>query len=827
MRLNDIFEEKLDEVNMSPGALADFAKTEFAQAMTAGFEAELVIPNAQSDDEGEMEPDYDEDRRCRSTDDIRRFFEGDYNSERQIERAIEQIDEEFFEYADEQIRSDFDEDERDDMIREILKDMDKSPEEIEEIMDERSSKEYDQAESSAWESYRENADYDQYVRQFFDRNYRYMSDVANSVSLDWPYWTNGGNGEGESSEDIAKDIADTIGMPVKASSGYHGAKRGTGFFILEPDSSIDSDDGEAGLELVSPPMPLAQCLEYLDKVFDWAQIRGCTTNSSTGFHMGISIPDQTRENVDHLKFTLFLGDDYVLQQFGRESNTYAKSMMKEMSQKLKNLSAGSGRMDAEGMLRAFKDGLNSSAAKFVKTSLTTTHDRYVTVNIKDKYIEVRSAGGDYLGDLPKIKNTLLRYVRAMGLAADPEAEKQEYAKKLYKFLSPMVRGDEDIIKYFTQFSAGTLPSTALKSFIRQAQMKRGGRKAAGSGIELGEGPNLYLFKYYSVVDPADDPEKFTINVRGASRRDAIANFRKKFEEGDYNILEIKDIDITDNSASQAQARASAEATGLYRIIDNNGAYLATITADNPMDAYTKAVQRVTTAGLADGSWKLIAPGGRQIYPDPAFSPTASNTTTYRMLDRGHGYLASVNAENVMDAYTRASQIASNAQLEQGSWRLIDPSGRQVYPEPSSRIVSVGPGRSASNENRYIVTYTNAYGGSTMAPRVMAATPQQAAEQILAQHPGSQVTSVQDFASGGLGPNLLRSIQTNDDDIPELPGEFVDDPMTPGTYIIKYTDISGARHQTAIDANSAVEAKEWFRSNHPVTYHITDVYRHTA
>jgi hypothetical protein len=257
----------------------------------------------------------------------------------------------------------------------------------------------------------------------------------------------------------------------------------------------------------------------------------------------------------------------------------------------------------------------------------------------------------------------------------------------------MVRGDDDIIKYFTQYSAGTLPSTALKSFIRQAQMKRGSRKAAGSGIEMGEGPNLYLFKYYSVVDPADDPEKFTINVRGDSRRSAIANFRKKFEEGDYNILEIKDIDITDNSAAQAQARASAEASNLYRMTDNYGAYLATITADNVMDAYTKATQKASHAGLEAGTWKLMGPGGRQIYP-----------------------------------------------------------------EPSSRVVSVGP--------------------------------------------------------------------RQDDDIPELPGEFVDDPMDnePSTYIIKYTDISGERHQTAIDANSAEEARQWFMSNHPVTYHVTDIYR---
>jgi len=699
MRLIDIFEEKLDEVNMSPGALADFAKTPFAQSMTAGFEAELVIPDAQGGDDGDIEPDYDADIRCTSTQDIRDFFQGDYNGRRDVDRAIEQIDEEFFEYADEKIRDEFEENEQDDMIREILKDNGKTPEEIEEIMsleDKRYNRDYQNAYEQAWEDYRDGASYDEYVRGFFRLYYPNMSDVANSVNLDWPAWTNGSSGEGETAEEIARDIASNIGMPVKASGGYHGTKRGTGFFILEPDSSIESDDGEAGLELVSPPMPLAQCLEYLDKVFAWADSRGCRTNSSTGFHMGISIPDQSRENVDHLKFTLFLGDDYVLKQFGRESNSYAKSMMKEMTQKLKNLSAGSGRMDAEGMLRAFKDGLNSSAAKFVKTSLTTTHDRYVTVNIKDKYIEVRSAGGDYLGDLPKIKNTLLRYVRAMGLAADPEAEKQEYAKKLYKFLSPMVRGDEDIIKYFTQFSAGTLPSTALKSFIRQAQMKRKGANAPPKEDSIGEGPNLYRF----IIQDLESEKMHDVLVRGTSRRDAMATVRGEeggFDEASWNIFKIEDVDVTDNSAARAQAQASALSSGLYRITNNEGGYIGTITSDNAMDAYTQAYQRLRAAGLENSSWRLIAPGGRQIYPDPAFGPTASN------------------------------------------------------------------------QNR-----------------------------------------------------------RETDDIPELPGEFVADPMANAqTYIIKYIDPDGAVQRTAIDANSADQARQWFQANHPRTYNITDVYRHTA
>ena len=694
MRLNEIFEEQLDEVNMSPGALADFAKTPFAQAMTAGFEAELVIPNAQSDDDGEMEPDYDMDERIRGWDDIRDFFVGDYNTRRTVDRAIEEMQEEFFSDGSDAFSEEM-QDEIIDYIRAAAKDDGMSQEEIDAMIeDPNDNSDYEKYQNDAREEL-ESDFYENYFNTWI-RNYPRMSTVSENFNLDWPYWTSGSSGDGESSESIADDIASSIGMPVKASGGYHGMKRGTGFFILEPDSSIDSDDGEAGLELVSPPMPLSQCLEYLDKVFRWANERGCTTNSSTGFHMGISIPGQTMENVDHLKFTMFLGDDYVLQQFGRESNTYAKSMVQQMSQKVKNLGAGYGIMGAEGMLKAFKDGLNSSAAKFVKTTLTKTPDRYVTVNIKDKYIEVRSAGGDYLDDLDKIKNTLLRYVRAMGLAADPEAEKQEYAKKLYKFLSPMVRGDDDIIKYFTQYSAGTLPATALKSFIRQAQMKRGNKKVTGEKGVLGEGPNLYLFIYYSVVDPADDPENFTIEVRGDSRRDAIANFRKKFEEGDYNILGIKNIDITDDSASRAQAQASAQASGVYRITDNNGSYLATIMADNPMDAYSKAIQRVTAAGLADGSWKLMAPGGRQIYPDPAF------------------------------------------------------------------------GSSGSSQNR-----------------------------------------------------------RETDDLPELPGEFVADPMAARTYIIKYIDLDGFVYRTAVDANSADSAREWFQSNHPSTYRVTDVYRHTA
>ena len=320
MRLFEMFEEKIDEVNMSPGALADFAKTEFAQSMTAGFETELIVPD---------------------------------------------------------------------------------------------------------------------------------------------------NG----AEAISIHIADAIGMPVKYKKGYHGVKRGTGYFILEPDSSIgynnkeDEDtmgDNEIGLELVSPPMPFAQTLEYLDKVFSWANSYGCRADSTTGFHMGISIPNQNKNNVDYLKFILFLGDEYVLNEFGRGDNEYAQA--------LSSILVGNLSYDFKRTLAKVRAGMNSKAARTLTKNLGSSHNgKYVSVNIKPNYIEVRSAGGeDYIKNVDKIKLTLMRYVRAMALAADPEAEKNEYAKKFYKFLnrsSHFPREENAIMQLFVQYSTGQMSAEELTQKI--------------------------------------------------------------------------------------------------------------------------------------------------------------------------------------------------------------------------------------------------------------------------------------------------------------------------------------------------------------------------
>ena len=524
----------------------------------------------------------DMDERISSWGDIQDFFVGDHNTRGEVLRVIEDMQEEFFNDAVEA----FDEQMLDDQIalaKEEAKSDGLSDEEIDEL--------FSEAEGTTYEKYMDNAKeeleqtfFDDFFEGWIRKNYPYMSKVTESFGLVWPHWTYGG-GTGEAGvDDVAQEIQDAIGMRVKGSSGYHSAKRGSDYFILEPDSSIDADerDGEAGLELVSPPMPLNDCLDYLDKVFKWANDYGCRTDRSTGFHMGISIPDQTMENVDHLKFTLFLGDEYVLRQFGRESNTYAKSMIKEMGQNIKRMGDAN---EAQKMLDTFKQGMNSVAANIMKNLIKSSNDRYVTVNIKKNYIEVRSAGGDYLDSLDKIKLTLLRYVRAMGLAADPEAERQEYAKKLYKFLSPLVQGDEDVIKYFSQYSAGTLPATALKSFVKNVQQKRSAKKIPDI-INVNapkKGTYAFLVKYMI----AGNIRK-ALRVYSSGRSDAMKKAEdfldlKKISGAIYHI----EADINDPTNQTSTSSGSASGNFLIRYLgDGNTEMTANVPANSQADAVT-------------------------------------------------------------------------------------------------------------------------------------------------------------------------------------------------------------------------------------------------
>jgi hypothetical protein len=515
--------ETLDEVKMSPSALQQWATSDAAKGIRAGFEAELIFRDTTNDDDddGEMEPDYDYDERARSVQGVIDFFQGgDYGglSQREESRLEDGLNDQYVGWMDERMYDAW-RDERDDLIKEawlrekpmvervhdyLVEGMDMDDREADRIQaagdaaprftkssDQEAYKQanpdyatYLEAEEGAeaileedvgqtikkedgfydevLDEFRENFYIDDDSSFFQDVGLSYMSDIAAEYSLDWPYMTGSGGGNNGGSREwdsIGDSLQAAIDMPVKVSSNYHSTTRKEGRWIVEPDSSLDPDDREDfGLEIVSPPLPLLDALEKLQEVTDWANNPNegnAYTNQSTGLHMGVSVPYKGGD-VDYLKLILFLGDEYVLQSFGREANTYTKSAMSKFRENIK-----SGRADPAGALMLMKNNLIEFAQREIQKGVGT--GKYTSAHIQDGYIEFRSAGGDWLAeesaDPQKLSSTMLRYARAMQIAANPAEERREYAKKLYKLVAP--EGDSQLA-LFSQFAAGAIDKDELK-----------------------------------------------------------------------------------------------------------------------------------------------------------------------------------------------------------------------------------------------------------------------------------------------------------------------------------------------------------------------------
>jgi hypothetical protein len=289
-------------------------------------------------------------------------------------------------------------------------------------------------------------------------------------TISWPYYT--APESNVNINQVGDDFSDAIGRPVNASDRYHGGRREAGRYVVEPDGSLDPDsDDDQGLEFVSPPLPIDEMLSDLNKVRAWANRTGCYTNDSTGLHINVSVPGFSQEKLDFVKLAVLLGDERVLENFGRAGNTYAKSAMKIVKD---NIRSNPG--PAAALLTKMKANMDSLATKAIHSGTTA---KYTSINTKDGYVEFRSPGGDWLGDnFDLIEPTLLRFVVALDAAIDPEKYRQEYQKKLYKLLTADNK-DDSTIRYFVDYVAGKIPKAALRSFVKQAQLERGLKKNPG------------------------------------------------------------------------------------------------------------------------------------------------------------------------------------------------------------------------------------------------------------------------------------------------------------------------------------------------------------
>ena len=560
-------EEQLDEVNMSPGALQSWAK-EHAAGMKSGFEAELIFkdllgPSEDEDFGGDMEPDYDQDERADSIEDIINFFSAEMTNT-QEDRLRRDLVNEYMEWRDDALMEEF-EDRAYVLVKEYIEDNDwnwqekiaeylqdtmgKTQAESEAIMDQgeenddgSENEDYvfamreveDQLKQRVENTIRAGFEYDDYQAAYDEfasepdsndeqawlrsQSIRYMSDASDSYNIDWPHWRpvdNGSSADGEyqidNAEILAKSLRDTLGVKTQVESGTRGAsaksRTPSDVWVFEADGSLHPDStSDMPVEIVSPPMPLEKTLEIMPKFFEWASSQGAYANKSTGLHMSVSMPEHAGGNLDYTKAALFLGDQYVLEQFGRTAQSYCQSALKQIKikidQKRKNLIPADN--EVTKAFNQMRTKLNSIATQaFAQPG---GYGKYFSINPKDKYIEFRSAGGkDYIEDIPKLQNTMLRYARAMSIGMDPDAEKAEYAKKLYKLLgnvelqqNPADKsfgptnkttsgsvsakpGEKSAIWYFTQYAAGELTESDLKKVVKQLQGERAAAKQAKQG----------------------------------------------------------------------------------------------------------------------------------------------------------------------------------------------------------------------------------------------------------------------------------------------------------------------------------------------------------
>lgn len=281
-----------------------------------------------------------------------------------------------------------------------------------------------------------------------------------------------GVGSQDFDDKIQYSFSAAVGKPVRISQSYHGAKRTVVSYIMEPDSSIVGNDGEPGLEFISPPQAVDEMISDLYKVAKWMKTVNAYTNDTTGLHINVSVPNYSIENLDYIKLVLLVGDHYVLNAFDRMANKYAASALDVIKSNIETSPASAGML-----LHKMKSELNAAASKLVHAGIT---NKYTSVNVKTKWVEFRSPGGNWVAEVEngKIENTLRRFVVALDAAVDPEKYKNEYAKKLYKLLASSENTDTDVIQVLANYVAtGNLNTSTLRSALQQSAAARTSRPA--------------------------------------------------------------------------------------------------------------------------------------------------------------------------------------------------------------------------------------------------------------------------------------------------------------------------------------------------------------
>ena len=781
-----LFEDDLFEVKMTSKNLAKLAQD--ISGAQVGLEFEMIVPGMDSDDV-EREPDYDQDQRVTDIDDAITFFDdGDYNSRHELTALREAMLQDYYEWQGEISSQDwadngfdyfveyldredpFDQDAAEEEIRNDLQTQYGNELELEDFekmlnaaIQERRLAYYQEQ----WDDQGSNYEYaqeefnqenqDQYSERdwFNSLGIRTAQDVETTFAgyVNWPYWTSSDNEV--DMKKIALDFMNTMGYDTIAVGNYHGYGGGYELwngdrwvkigdnkpldaFTVETDGSLEGDNmGDTGLEFVSPPIPLEQIGDTMQKVQAWAGLNGVYTGkvNKTSMHTNISVPGYDLDKLDYLKAALLLGDEYVLREFGRIGNTYAKPAINKVKELIQQRPE-----KAQELLDKMKSQLNAEASKLIHSGQT---EKFTSINTKDNRIEFRSPGGDYLSDIAdnpqKMIDTINRMVVTMDAALDPNKYKQEYQKKLYKVLTGQAGGreagtgakqeiktsDKDLLNLFSRYAAGELPRQALKSFVRQAQLER----SVAKGKQTGK-------MWWRVSNPPYS--NASIEVVASSKKEAI---EKALEADGYPGWANTQQSVVAEPVRPYKEEPAQETLNWYDVRDNSG-YTMTFQARNPTAAmqaareqYPRKFPNIVDVVLNDqatrasaaprdvsASGEVTGPWGRWIISNAAGNAVGYVSARNQIeADRAAGeYLLNLNpsintAEFTVSAETTSSTDAAQGGLIDvpieipdiaprtlttpgqpqqqftGEWKVVDSEGNEIY-----RFGGVGNAQSDAN-----------------------------------------------------------------------------------------------------------------------------------
>ena len=440
MRITDL----LTELNMSPTGLK--VKAANIDALV-GMEFEMYVPGAAVPDENDLEmvPDMDQNTRPYDIEDILTFYSRGDNpmGRNELARLKVRLQNEYDGYITQEIDN-FWRDEGFEYFKENFDtdDLDEG-ETIEDVWEEQ-GRQYWTIQSRFVEEQREDPPSERdWLR---DRDWTSMEDINDHFGFTWPYWKQEEPDEVQwEMDDIAESFAVSVGRGVSVEGNG-----GNGEYGLTTDGSLNApnDPKDAGLEFISPPLTIDEMISDLQKVRRWARIHRCYTNEETG-HINVSIRGANWDNLDYVKLAILLGDQHVLEQFGRTGNMYAASAFEKIETQIRNSPD-----TAMQMLEQMRKYMNAIASRTLHDLKT---EKYTSINLKLKFspekqrVEFRSPGGDYLGkNFDLIENTILRFVVALNSALDVNSDRREYISKLYKLLQKS-NTKTDILKYYSLF----------------------------------------------------------------------------------------------------------------------------------------------------------------------------------------------------------------------------------------------------------------------------------------------------------------------------------------------------------------------------------------